>query len=110
MRLVNSFLVSKACVPHSIKMSSEIGVFNSDGKYYAHLSSDGKLKLWNTLSNALEEEYTPDYHLVAPFSCLHFYNPPQFFSKVGTDNLLSNKATHEFYSGLSKSETEKTQK
>lgn len=87
-----------------------MGVFNSDGKYYACLSSDGKLKLWNTLSNALEQEFTPDYHLVSPFCCLHFYNAPQSVSKVGTDILLSSKAVHELYSGVPKPETEKTQK
>lgn len=78
------FVRLKHVYPISLKMSSEIGVFNSDGKYYAYLSSDGKLKLWNTLSNVLEQEFTPDYHLVAPFSCLHFYHSPQSFSKVGT--------------------------
>uniref|UniRef100_A0A6P7GDA3 WD repeat-containing protein 43 n=1 Tax=Diabrotica virgifera virgifera TaxID=50390 RepID=A0A6P7GDA3_DIAVI len=46
--------------------------FSEDGKYFAHLSTDGKLKIWDTLSNTFEQEFTPDFHLTSPCTCLHF--------------------------------------
>lgn len=46
--------------------------FSEDGKYFAHISNDGKLKIWNTVSSSLEQEFTPDFHLNTPCTCLHF--------------------------------------
>ncbi|KAG5899254.1 hypothetical protein JTB14_035432 [Gonioctena quinquepunctata] len=46
--------------------------FSEDGKYFAQISTEGKLKIWNTLSNSFEQEFTPDYHLTSPCTCLHF--------------------------------------
>ncbi|XP_022900678.2 WD repeat-containing protein 43 [Onthophagus taurus] len=46
--------------------------FSKDGKYFATLSVDGKLKIWNTLSNKLEQEYIPNCHLSCPCTCLQF--------------------------------------
>ncbi|CAG9763880.1 unnamed protein product [Ceutorhynchus assimilis] len=48
--------------------------FSEDGKYFAQISAEGKLRIWNSGSNSLEQEFTPDYHLTAPFTCLHFWN------------------------------------
>ncbi|CAH1993955.1 unnamed protein product [Acanthoscelides obtectus] len=48
--------------------------FSEDGKYFAKLTADGKLKIWNTLTNSFEQEYTPDFHLTTPCTCLHFIN------------------------------------
>lgn len=46
--------------------------FSKDGKYFAYISTDGKLKIWDTVSNNFEQEFTPDYHLTSPCTCLHF--------------------------------------
>ncbi|XP_018566878.1 WD repeat-containing protein 43 [Anoplophora glabripennis] len=46
--------------------------FSKDGKYFAYISTDGKLKIWDTISNNFEQEFTPDYHLTSPCTCLHF--------------------------------------
>lgn len=46
--------------------------FSKDGKYFAYISTDGKLKIWDTISNNFEQEFTPDYHLTSPCTCLQF--------------------------------------
>ncbi|KAJ8920002.1 hypothetical protein NQ315_006532, partial [Exocentrus adspersus] len=46
--------------------------FSKDGKYFAFISTDGKLKVWDTVSNSFEQEFTPDFHLTSPCTCLHF--------------------------------------
>ncbi|XP_050312161.1 WD repeat-containing protein 43 [Anthonomus grandis grandis] len=55
--------------------------FSGDGKYFAQITSDGKLKVWNTLSSSLEQEFTPDFHLTTPCTCLHFWNPREALNK-----------------------------
>lgn len=30
------------------------------------------MKIWNTCSNTFEQEFTPDFHLTSPCTCLHF--------------------------------------
>lgn len=42
---------------------------SADGKLYALLSSDGKLKIWNTENNELQREFVPNLHLNTPFTC-----------------------------------------
>lgn len=42
---------------------------SADGKLYALLSFDGKLKIWNTETNELQREFVPNFHLNAPFTC-----------------------------------------
>lgn len=46
--------------------------FSRDGKYYAQLTSDGKLKVWDTTSGTFEQEFLPNFHLASPCTCLHF--------------------------------------
>ncbi|XP_044257003.1 WD repeat-containing protein 43, partial [Tribolium madens] len=46
--------------------------FSKEGKYFAQITPEGKLKVWNTLSNTFEQEFTPDFHLTSPCTCLHF--------------------------------------
>lgn len=78
-----------------VKMALE---FSDDGKYFAQISSDGKLKIWNTVSNSLDQEFTPDFHLTTPCTCLHFWYPRQgnntkvfltwFYVNISFDNSL----------------------
>ncbi|KAJ8926553.1 hypothetical protein NQ314_021069 [Rhamnusium bicolor] len=65
----------------AVAMASQ---FNEDGKYFAHFSTDGKLKIWNTVSNSFEQEFTPDFHLTAPCTCLHFIKSDNFTNKGGS--------------------------
>ncbi|CAG9855649.1 unnamed protein product [Phyllotreta striolata] len=46
--------------------------FSENGKYFAGIAADGKLKIWNTLTNTFEQEFTPDFHLASPCTCLQF--------------------------------------
>ncbi|KAL1517688.1 hypothetical protein ABEB36_001423 [Hypothenemus hampei] len=62
-------------------MALQTSAFSEDGKYFAQILSDGKLKLWNTLSNSLEQEFTPDFHLTTPCTCLHFWDVQQGLEK-----------------------------
>ncbi|CAH0546158.1 unnamed protein product [Brassicogethes aeneus] len=56
-------------------MAAEMATeFSEDGKYFAQLSTDGKLKVWDTVANSFEQEFTPDFHLTSPCTCLHFIN------------------------------------
>ncbi|CAG5059940.1 unnamed protein product [Parnassius apollo] len=48
--------------------------FSDDGKYYSTISQDGRLKIWDTETNVLKQEYTPDLHLTSPPSCLQWLN------------------------------------
>ncbi|XP_066254470.1 WD repeat-containing protein 43 [Euwallacea similis] len=62
-------------------MALQAASFSEDGKYFAQITGDGKLHIWNTLSNSLEQEFTPDFHLTTPCTCLHFWNPRQSSNK-----------------------------
>ncbi|KAH7972224.1 hypothetical protein HPB52_009759 [Rhipicephalus sanguineus] len=43
---------------------------SDSGEYLAHSSSDGRLKLWDTSTGRLKQEYTPSAHLSAKCTCL----------------------------------------
>lgn len=51
--------------------------FSKDGKYFAQLSQEGKLKIWATATSSFEQEFTPDFHLTSPCTCLHFLHEEQ---------------------------------
>ncbi|KAK4873052.1 hypothetical protein RN001_015081 [Aquatica leii] len=46
--------------------------YSKDGKYFARLTTNGKLKLWETSTSSFVQEFTPDFHLTSPCTCLHF--------------------------------------
>lgn len=49
-----------------------LAAFSNTGHYYAHISDDGKLRIWDVHSCTLKQEYTPDVHLTSPFTDLHW--------------------------------------
>lgn len=46
--------------------------FSDDGKYYSAITQDGRLRIWDTETNTIKNEYTPDLHLSSPPSCLQW--------------------------------------
>lgn len=56
--------------------------FSASGKYFAQISVDGKLKIWNVTTNSFEQEFVPDFHLTTPCTCLHFVEQVGSISKV----------------------------
>ncbi|XP_052747947.1 WD repeat-containing protein 43 [Galleria mellonella] len=49
-----------------------VAAFSEDGKYYSYISKDGRLRIWETETNILKQEYTPDLHLRSPPVCLQW--------------------------------------
>lgn len=80
--------------------------FSSSGKYFAQISTDGKLKVWNVVTNSFEQEFIPDFHLTSPCTCLHFVEQCLSISKVSmcfyikTDNFYNIKVVTTSYSYL----------
>ncbi|KDR13291.1 WD repeat-containing protein 43 [Zootermopsis nevadensis] len=48
----------------------ECSAFSESGKYFGYCGVDGKLKVWETESGILSQEYTPNLHLSSPCTCL----------------------------------------
>lgn len=46
--------------------------FSPDIKYYASITAEGKLKIWDTENNALKQEFTPNLHLSSQCTCLQW--------------------------------------
>ncbi|XP_046675247.1 WD repeat-containing protein 43 isoform X1 [Homalodisca vitripennis] len=51
-------------------MVLEYSSFSTCGHFYAHCGSDSKLKIWETGTGNLKQEYTPNLHLTSPYTCL----------------------------------------
>ncbi|XP_037041242.1 WD repeat-containing protein 43-like isoform X3 [Bradysia coprophila] len=47
--------------------------FSPDGRLFALLDTDGKLKIWNVKDNRLTQEYVPDLHLSQPYTCFVWF-------------------------------------
>lgn len=65
--------------------------FSEDGKYYSAITQDGRLRIWDTETNVLKQEYTPDLHLTSPPTCLQWIRVTlnAVSSHVVFDRLLS---------------------
>lgn len=46
--------------------------FSSDGEYFAHCGNDGKLKIWDTNTGRLKQEYVSNFHLSSPCCILEW--------------------------------------
>lgn len=51
-----------------------VSEFSPDGKLFAFIDSQGKLKIWETESNQLKQDYIPNMHLNAPCTCFTWIN------------------------------------
>ena len=54
---------------------------SESGQYFSYCTHDGQLKIWDTLSGRLKQEYTPSSHLSA--TCVTISWPPK--ATVSTD-------------------------
>lgn len=52
------------------KLRSNATSFTYDGQYFALLSVDGRLRIWETVSGKLLQEFTPSSHLETTCTCL----------------------------------------
>ena len=56
---------------HVLKMAVSTSVsFSSNGEYCLYSSPDGVLKLWDTATCKLSQQYTPSSHLTTTCTCL----------------------------------------
>ena len=44
--------------------------FDNNGRALAHLTPDGRLKIWDCTAGSLKHEFTPPSHLSSSCSCL----------------------------------------
>jgi len=51
-------------------MAKRVVQFSPNGEYLAYSTPDGTLKLWETVTGNIKQEYTPSSHLSASCSCL----------------------------------------
>ncbi|KAF9813087.1 hypothetical protein SFRURICE_000047 [Spodoptera frugiperda] len=70
--------------------------FSVDGKYYSAITQDGRLRIWDTETNVLKQEYTPDLHLTSPPSCLQWISATQSANtqKGGRRKSISEETHH----------------
>ncbi|XP_070571108.1 WD repeat-containing protein 43-like isoform X2 [Ptychodera flava] len=57
-------------------MAASPCVISPDGEYLAFASPDGRLKVWETETGVVKQQYTPSSHLSATCSCLA-WGPPR---------------------------------
>lgn len=58
----------------ALQNTLHVSEFSPDGKFYAFLSQDGKLKIWDTETGELKQEFVPQLHLTVPFTCFTWIN------------------------------------
>lgn len=65
--------------------------FSKDGEFVVHSSHDGVIKVWETATNTLKNEYKPSSHLSATCSCLSWCpkirEVSYFFLKIDLVNI-----------------------
>ena len=53
--------------------------YSDDCKLFAYSSPDGRLKIWDTDSGALKQEYVPSSHLSAAATCLSWRGQVRYY-------------------------------
>lgn len=61
-----------------------VSEFSPDNKLFALIDDQGVLKIWDTETNELKQEYTPNLHLSAPCTCLTWVTVSQKRKKAKT--------------------------
>ncbi|CAM9955197.1 unnamed protein product, partial [Ectocarpus fasciculatus] len=54
------------------------------GELYASVSSDNRLRIWNTASGALRQQYVEPRHLAKQYTCIAWHRPSSKKSKRGS--------------------------
>lgn len=62
---MNTLFLAMAAINNTLHVSE----YSEDGKLFALLNVEGKLKIWDTETGEYQKEYVPNYHLKAPFTC-----------------------------------------
>lgn len=55
-------------------MGKDFTLFSDCGRYFVYSSQSGKLKIWDTISGTVKQEYVPNLHLNSPCSSLTWIN------------------------------------
>lgn len=53
----------------AIHNTLHVSEYSPDGKLLAFINSEGKLKIWDTETSELKQEFVPKLHLSLPFTC-----------------------------------------
>ncbi|CAH0747818.1 unnamed protein product [Bemisia tabaci] len=71
---------------------STLSTFSTCGKYFSSFGADGKLRIWDTLSNTLKQEYTPNMHLTSPITSLKWIklSNPTYPTKIKRKSMDDN--------------------
>ena len=56
--------------------NSDLISFSTDGEFLAYCGADGRLKILETATGILKQEYTPSSHLTAMCTCLAWMPKP----------------------------------
>lgn len=58
----------------AIQNSLHVSEHSPDGKLYAYINFDGKLKIWDTETSELRQEFVAKAHLSVPYTCFTWLN------------------------------------
>lgn len=61
----SSFVLMMATTQNTLHVSE----YSPDGKLLAFINAEGKLKIWDTETSELKQEFVPKLHLSVPFTC-----------------------------------------
>lgn len=53
----------------AIHNTLHVSEYSENGKFFASLNVEGKLRIWDTETSEYQKEFVPNYHLNAPFTC-----------------------------------------
>ena len=69
--------------------STGSSAFSPDGQYWANCGVDGKLKIWETATSRLKQEYVPNLHLSSPCSVLSWITFSQHSTNISVRHVLT---------------------
>lgn len=66
----------------ALQNTLHVSEYSPDGKLYGFINLEGKLKIWDTETSKLRQEYVPNNHLSVPCTC---------FTWINVDNAVGSK-------------------